>query len=69
MKSPSYSAIQQFVLKHNGFVAQTCWIADVKASLGYDVRTAANRQGTGRVKPCPPEKRAAIERAIMSAGR
>jgi hypothetical protein len=42
---PSYATIQAFVLKHDGFVAQTCWIADVKKALGYPVRTASNRQG------------------------
>jgi hypothetical protein len=64
---PTYSRVQAYILKRHGFTAETCWIADVKKALGYPVRTAWNRNGVGRVKPCPPSKRSAIEDAIKTA--
>lgn len=38
-----YANIQQYVKKKYGFVPKTCWIADRKEKLGFDIRTAWNR--------------------------
>ena len=51
------------IQKEDGFVAQTCWIAQVKFKHGL-VRYAAANRGPWSIKPCPPEKEAAIERAL-----
>ncbi|MBX7532626.1 hypothetical protein K3165_06805 [Qipengyuania sp. 1XM1-15A] len=62
----TYREIIDRVRQTDGFVAQTCWIADVKASHGLTRGQSPNRIDPGRkVKPCPPEKRAAIERALI----
>lgn len=62
----TYREIIDRVRQTDGFVAQTCWIADVKASHGLTRGPSPNRIGPDRkVKPSPPERRAAIERALM----
>ncbi len=38
-----YERIQQYVTTKWGFVPKTCWIADRKEVLGFDVRPAWNR--------------------------
>lgn len=61
----TYRDIQDRVRAANGFVPKTCWIADVKNSLGLTTRRAPNRHDPDRrVHPCPIEKRAAIEEAL-----
>jgi hypothetical protein len=60
----TYKQIQAYVMNHFGWTPETCWIADVKSSLGISMRKAWNRKGEERVKPCPPEKRHAIEEAL-----
>jgi hypothetical protein len=61
----TYREIIQWVRTHHGFAAQTCWIADVKASHGLTRAPAPNRIDPNRkVKPCPPGKRPAIEAAL-----
>jgi hypothetical protein len=61
----TYKEIQDEVKSTSGFTAQTCWIAHELADRGLTKRTAANRlNDVLRLKPCPPEKRAAIEAAI-----
>jgi hypothetical protein len=63
----TYAQIQDYVKKHYGFSAQTCWIAHVKSDLGLTERTAPNRQNPNmRVKPCPPAKRSAIIAALKA---
>ena len=65
----TYREIIDHVRENDGFVAQTCWIADVKASHGLTKGPAPNRLDPKRkVKPCPPSKRAAIERALSHFG-
>lgn len=62
----TYSEIIDRIRQTDGFVAQTCWIADVKASHGLTRGEAPNRiPSNTKVKPCPPHRRAAIERALM----
>lgn len=61
----SYSEIVTWIRRHHGFSAQTCWIADIKAAHGLTTRQASNRIDPMRkVKPCPPNKRQAIEDAL-----
>ncbi len=38
-----YERIQHYVKTKRGFVPKTCWIADRKEVLGFDVRPAWNR--------------------------
>ena len=64
----TYGKIQQWVRARYGFVPQTCWIAHCKELNGLPVRVAPNRACGGREKPCPPEKRAAIEAAFRHFG-
>lgn len=57
------------VRRTDSFVAQTCWIADVKATHGLTRGTSPNRIDPGRkVKPCPAHRRAAIERVLVHFG-
>jgi hypothetical protein len=61
----TYREIIEHIRRTDGFVAQTCWIADVKAAHGLTRGEAPNRiSSKSKVKPCPPHRRAAIERAL-----
>jgi hypothetical protein len=61
----TYRMIQDRVKATAGFVPQTCWIADVKAGHGLTAGAASHRIDPDiRAKPCPPEKRSAIEAAL-----
>ena len=62
----TYRTTQRMVKEQSGFVPKTCWIADVKEQLGFPVRRAHNRVTHDRSNPCPPERRAAIGRAIKA---
>lgn len=65
----TYKQITDRIRQTDGFVAQTCWIADVKASHGLTRGEAPNRIDPDRkIKPCPPTKRAAIEKALIHFG-
>lgn len=65
----TYHEIAAWVGVNYGFIAQPCWIADVKASHGLTTRQAHNRIDPERkVKPCPPNRRGPIERALMHFG-
>lgn len=44
------------------------WIADVKKQCGLPVNVAWNRQGEGRVYPCPDEKVECIKNALKFFG-
>jgi hypothetical protein len=51
-------------------VPKTCWIAQVLSDHGLTTRVAPNRRAPRlRVAPCPPEKRPAIEGALIALGR
>jgi len=60
--------IQRWVEERFGFVPETCWIAHCKERSGLPLREASNRHGAKRVKPCPPEKQVAIEKAFQHFG-
>lgn len=65
----TYREIIDRVRQTDGFVAQTCWIADVKAAHGLTRGSSPNRIDEHRkVKPCPLAKRDAIERALVHFG-
>ncbi|PHQ75194.1 MAG: hypothetical protein COB74_05190 [Shewanella sp.] len=54
-----------FIKDKHGFVAQTCWIADVKRSNGVKVPIAHNRISPDSMsKPCPSDKVKLIVEAL-----
>ena len=65
----TYRDIQEDVRARTGRTVKTCWIAHVKELNGLPTREAPNRiSATGRVAPCPPEMRPAIEESMRSFG-
>ena len=64
----TYEEIDGYVRRHSGFAPKSCWIAHVKELNGLPVSRAWNRAGRGRVVPCPPDKRRAIEQAFRHFG-
>lgn len=64
---PTYQAIIEWVKANKGYTVETCWIADVKEQMGYEMKEAPNRQGNERVVPCPPEKINDIREALEKA--
>lgn len=60
----TYLEIQVYVIQKHGWQPAECWIADVLESHGLTKRRAWNRKGEERIKPCPPDKRMAIEEAL-----
>jgi hypothetical protein len=60
----TYNEIQQWIKKKYGFSVETCWIADVKEKCGLPMRTAHNRKGKERMKPCPKNKIRYITKAF-----
>lgn len=68
-QTATYKEIQEWVRTRHGFVPQTCWITHVKEL--NNLPTAGNRQRVPeslRVKPCPVDKRDAIEDAMRHFG-
>ena len=64
----TYKQIANYVKQKSGFVPKTGWIAHVKEINGLKPRRSPNRQGAGRMVPCPPEKRPHIEAAMRNFG-
>ena len=64
----TYKQIAAYIKDNEGWTAETCWIAHCKELNGLPVKRAPNRQGTGRMVPCPPEKRTAIKGAFRHFG-
>jgi hypothetical protein len=61
----TYPEIIDWIKKRHEFTAQTCWIADVKSAHGLTRAQAPNRiDPKKKVKPCPANKRVAIEAAL-----
>ena len=50
----TYKQIANYVKQKSGFVPKTGWIAHVKEINGLKPRRSPNRQGAGRMVPCPP---------------
>lgn len=61
----TYKDIQIHIKQKHGIVAQSCWIAHVKELNGLPLR---GKRTMERVKPCPPQWRAAIEEAMRHYG-
>jgi hypothetical protein len=65
----TYIEITDHIRRADGFVAASCWIADVLSDYGLTRGEAHNRiDPDRRVKPCPPSKRNAIVRALEHFG-
>jgi hypothetical protein len=65
----TYRQIAERVKTTDGFVPQTCWIADVKAGYGLTRGRASNRPSVDfRAFPCPIPRREAIVRALHHFG-
>ncbi|MDR0557101.1 MAG: hypothetical protein LBG43_04425 [Treponema sp.] len=54
----------EYCKKAFGFTPKTCWIADAKKQMGYDVKPAPNRREEERQYPCPEDKLESIKKAI-----
>jgi len=66
----TYKDVQKLVKVQAGFVPETCWIAHVLELNGFPPRVAHNRiSSSTRKRPCPPDKRPAIECALRKLGR
>lgn len=64
----THTDIQNYVRRPYGFVPKTCWIAHIRVMNGLPTRRAWNRAGRGRLVPCAPERRDAIEQAFRHFG-
>jgi hypothetical protein len=65
----TYGEIATWLQEHYGWPStESCWIAHVKELHGLPRRPAHNRRGPKRVKPCPPQRQAAIEAAFRALG-
>lgn len=65
----TYRQIQDFIRSRYGYVAKTCWIADVKSQYGLTSRQAPNRlSASERKHPCPLAKQSDIETALRHFG-
>jgi hypothetical protein len=63
----TYKTIQAEAKRQLGFVPKTCWIAAIKAELGFISRAVANRiDPNNRKYPCPPAKRPALTRIVAT---
>ena len=60
----TYKEIQNWVRSNYEWTPKTCWIAHCKELFGLPVRTAPNRYGSGRIEPCPEDRRDAIYEAF-----
>jgi hypothetical protein len=65
---PTYKAIIDWVKKNKGYtIHHTCWIADVKEQMGYQMKKSPNRKGSDRVVPCPKANINDIREALEKA--
>lgn len=60
----TYRDLRAYAYARHGFSPRTGWIAHVKELSGLPLRRTHNRYGTGRVDPCPSERRVAIKEAL-----
>ncbi len=61
--------IDRWVRDNEGYARQPCWIAHVKSDFGLTRGAAPNRQDPlRRLKPCPPNMRGGIVRALQHFG-
>jgi hypothetical protein len=64
----TYRHIQAWVREHYGFTPRPGWIAHRKALNGLPVRRARPTQRAMPRRACPPDRQAAIERALWHFG-
>lgn len=65
MKNGTVKNIQEFVKSRHGYSTKSCWIADVKAQCGINVKPAWNRKSLDkRLVPCPQDKIEDIKEAL-----
>lgn len=65
MKKGTVKEIQKYTKEHFGYVAKSCWIADVKSQCGLPVHPAWNRKCLDkREVPCPKDKIQQIKQAL-----
>lgn len=50
MKNGTVKQIQKYTKSHYGFIAKSCWIADVKEKCGLFVKSAWNRENPNERK-------------------
>jgi hypothetical protein len=65
----TYKDIKREAERISGASIETCWIAHVKEDFGMPLRQTPNRKSPyKRIKPCPPDKKAAIQEAMRRLG-
>ena len=65
MKNGTVKQIQEYTKSNYGFIAKSCWIADVKEKCGILVKPAWNRKDPNeRKNPCPTDKIAKVKTAL-----
>ena len=61
----TYKEIDAEFRRRHGQSVKTCWIADVKSSMGFPMRSAHNRRSASqREVPCPDHLRSKLEAVI-----
>ena len=65
-KIMTYKDIQNKYRSQYGTTIKTCWIADVKRQMGFNVRDAANKQGEDIKNKCPTERIDKIKNIIIN---
>jgi len=60
----TYEEIHRWLKEERGISVKNCHIAHVKSMYNLTTRVAPNRQGEGRVYPCPENKIVDIEAAF-----
>ena len=64
----TYKEIQNYIRERYGFMAKTCWIADIKDRFGLISKQASNRKGVDRLHPCPKNKEIFVINALQHFG-
>jgi hypothetical protein len=65
----TYKEFQRLAENQLGYSVQTCWIADLLRLNGKQLRQAPNRKDASMPqKPCPLDKRPAIEDYMRKLG-
>ena len=65
MKNGTVKQIQEYTKSNYGFIAKSCWIADVKEKCGIHVNPGWNRKDPNeRKNPCPTDKIEKVKTAL-----
>jgi hypothetical protein len=66
----TYKQIIEYVKTRHNYSPKTCWIADVKKQMGFNIPCAPNRKDEKTRKyPCPKNKIEDIKAAIIQLER